>query len=148
MVGQTRRTGSRRCFKTARLARTFPMKKNNSPIDDSFIYFFFVSCSSRSSQATQVPMQVVHLTRKPRNYRRCDRGCVCVRGVSLVIRHPHSCARAACGCSGFYHYSMRDTRHTVSGVMTLSSSIAYYFPLAWFPRFGVLGGSRRRLIVV
>jgi hypothetical protein len=137
MVGQTRRTGSRRCFKTTRLARTFLTKKRNSPIDDSLKFFSLVSWSSRSSQATQAPKEVVRLTRKPRNHSRCDRGCVYVRDVSLVKRHPHSRARAVCGCGGFYHYSMRGyTRHTVSGVMTISSITAYYSPLALFPRFG------------
>jgi hypothetical protein len=67
-------------------------------------------------------MEAVHLTRKPRNHRRCDRGCVDVRVVSLVILHLHSRARAVCGCSGFYHYSIRDNRHAVSRVMTISAA--------------------------
>lgn len=140
MVGQTRRTGSHRCFKTARVARTFPVKKRNSLIDDSLKLFSLISWSSRSSQATQGPKEIVRLTRKPRNHSWCDRGCVYVRHVSLVSRHPHSRVRAVCGCSGFYHYKYAGGHppggHTVLGVMTISSSTAYYFPLALFPRFG------------
>jgi hypothetical protein len=99
------------------------MKKRNSPIDDSFILFFIVSWSSRSSQATQVSEEVVRLTMKPRNQSWCDRGCVYVRERftrdMIRHRHPHSRPRAVCGGGGFYHYSMRHTRHTVSGVMTI-----------------------------
>ena len=54
-------------------------EKKNSPTEDSFIIFLIVSWSSRSSQATPVPLKVVHLTRKPRNRTLCDRGCVYVQ---------------------------------------------------------------------
>ena len=66
-----------------------PWRKKKELSDWRFLYFFLVlfSWSSRSSQATQVPKEVVHLTRKQRNNGRCDRVGMCMfRNVSVMIQ--------------------------------------------------------------